>query len=269
MPPLALLSAGGGIDVCGCVASADGAAVAARVSAAMGGEVEAPVVEAPPVPPPPCVATGALRVCCLGTGCSVPSPYRAPAAIYLEHGEVGGVMLDAGEGCTGQLVRLLGAEGAAAALRRLTVVWISHAHADHHLGLPRLVLAAASVRGPDAPPLLVVAPRVVCRWAESCIRSLPPSRLPSCRIVSCDRFGDAQSAERHWLLRESGLGLTELRSVPVHHCADAWGCVLTHRSGWKVVYSGDTRPCDALVAAGAGATLLIHEATIHLSLIHI
>ena len=28
-----------------------------------------------------------------------------------------------------------------------------------------------------------------------------------------------------------------------------------------MVYSGDTRPCDALVAAGRGATLLIHEAT--------
>ena len=41
------------------------------------------------------LATGGLRVYCLGTGCSVPSPYRAPAAVYLEHGEVGGVMLDA------------------------------------------------------------------------------------------------------------------------------------------------------------------------------
>jgi ribonuclease Z len=27
-------------------------------------------------------------------------------------------------------------------------------------------------------------------------------------------------------------------------------------------YSGDTMPCDALVKAGDGATLLIHEATI-------
>ena len=27
-------------------------------------------------------------------------------------------------------------------------------------------------------------------------------------------------------------------------------------------YSGDTRPCDALVKAGADATLLIHEATL-------
>jgi hypothetical protein len=33
------------------------------------------------------------------------------------------------------------------------------------------------------------------------------------------------------------------------------------RQGWKLVYSGDTRPCEALVRAGAGATLLIHEAT--------
>lgn len=31
--------------------------------------------------------------------------------------------------------------------------------------------------------------------------------------------------------------------------------------GWKLVYSGDTRPCERLVRAGAGATLLIHEAT--------
>jgi len=27
------------------------------------------------------------------------------------------------------------------------------------------------------------------------------------------------------------------------------------------VYSGDTRPCEALVAAGLGATVLVHEAT--------
>jgi ribonuclease Z len=35
----------------------------------------------------------------------------------------------------------------------------------------------------------------------------------------------------------------------------------TPLQGWKLVYSGDTRPCAALARAGAGATLLIHEAT--------
>ena len=47
---------------------------------------------------------------------------------------------------------------------------------------------------------------------------------------------------------------------------DSWGLVLVHRAGWKVVYSGDTRPCRRLEQAGLGATLLIHEATFEPSL---
>lgn len=57
------------------------------------------------------------------------------------------------------------------------------------------------------------------------------------------------------------LGLQQLLSVPVQHCADAHALVLTHCSGFKLVYSGDTEPCPALQAAGRGATLLVHEAT--------
>ena len=76
---------------------------------------------------------------------------------------------------------------------------------------------------------------------------------------------------RHTL---SSLGLVKLTSVPVVHCAHAFGVVLeseprilrsgdtgNSRPGWKVVYSGDTRPCNALVEASRGATVLIHEAT--------
>lgn len=74
-------------------------------------------------------------------------------------------------------------------------------------------------------------------------------------------------------LREtlSVMGLAKLRSVPVVHCAHAFGvmleaqgCVMSNglkRPGWKLVYSGDTRPCKALVDASQGATVLIHEAT--------
>ena len=47
----------------------------------------------------------------------------------------------------------------------------------------------------------------------------------------------------------------------VNHCADAWGFVLRGGAGWKLVFSGDTRPSLRLCQAGAGATLLIHEAT--------
>ncbi|KDD72113.1 hypothetical protein H632_c3845p0, partial [Helicosporidium sp. ATCC 50920] len=31
--------------------------------------------------------------------------------------------------------------------------------------------------------------------------------------------------------------------------------------GWKLVFSGDTRPCEAVVRAARDATLLVHEAT--------
>ncbi|WOL12430.1 hypothetical protein Cni_G21197 [Canna indica] len=69
----------------------------------------------------------------------------------------------------------------------------------------------------------------------------------------------------------SGAGIEALYSVPVVHCPQAFGVVLKAAErinmlgknipGWKLVYSGDTRPCQALINASRDATLLIHEAT--------
>ena len=53
----------------------------------------------------------------------------------------------------------------------------------------------------------------------------------------------------------------EVAIVPVDHCHHAFGLVFTHKNGWKLVYSGDTRPCEGLIKEGLGATILIHEAT--------
>ena len=68
----------------------------------------------------------------------------------------GGLMLDAGEGVLGQLVRRHGRQGAQEVVAALAAVWVSHKHADHLLGLPALLAA----RPRQAPPLLVIgAPR--------------------------------------------------------------------------------------------------------------
>lgn len=56
-------------------------------------------------------------------------------------------------------------------------------------------------------------------------------------------------------------GLARWESVRVEHCRDAWGLVVGACSGWSLVYSGDSRPCARLQRAGAGCTLLVHEAT--------
>ncbi|KAI4355610.1 hypothetical protein L6164_004367 [Bauhinia variegata] len=71
------------------------------------------------------------------------------------------------------------------------------------------------------------------------------------------------------LLQEAGL--EALNSFPVVHCPQAFGVVLQAAErinnvgkvipGWKIVYSGDTRPCPDLVKASRDATVLIHEAT--------
>jgi ribonuclease Z len=55
------------------------------------------------------------------------------------------------------------------------------------------------------------------------------------------------------------MGLEQLESFRVVHCAHAFGVVLRSRDGWKLALSGDTRPCDAVVEAAKGATVLIHE----------
>jgi ribonuclease Z len=59
----------------------------------------------------------------------------------------------------------------------------------------------------------------------------------------------------------TSLGLSRLSSVYVKHGCRAYAAVIDHTDGWRIVYSGDTRPYHVLAQAGRDATLLIHEAT--------
>ena len=124
-----------------------------------------------------------------------------------------------------------------------------------------MLTAAHALRSPAAAPLLIVGPRAVGAFLDAYNRLLPPAGRPRYRFEPCSSLNAPRSPGRAWLLRESGLGLCGVRCVPVVHCSDAWGVVLEHHDGWRLVYSGDTRPSDALVAAGRDATILIHEAT--------
>lgn len=94
---------------------------------------------------------------------------------------------------------------------------------------------------------------------------LPPSpSLPHLPFLERAQLG--QEAASLLEGAKAALGLTHLRSVRVAHCAHAYGLVLeggAHDAGgpWKLAFSGDTMPCEAMVEAARGATLLIHEAT--------
>ena len=113
------------------------ATLASRLKAIEGVEEEA-AAEAAEVTEFPAVTM-------LGTGSSVPSKYRNVTGILVEVEEGVHVVLDCGEGTLGQLVRLRGYQGALQVLRGLRAVYVSHQHADHHLGLVNLILVRLSL----------------------------------------------------------------------------------------------------------------------------
>ena len=61
------------------------------------------------------------------------------------------------------------------------------------------------------------------------------------------------------------MNIDRLVAVEVHHCPQSYGCLLYSDEfgpGKKIIYSGDTRPCQNLVNYARGASILIHEATL-------
>lgn len=93
-----------------------------------------------------------VEIFALGTGSSLPSKYRNVSATLVKVPGVGNYLLDCGEGTLGQLKRMFPDEELKQILRDLKMIWISHLHADHHLGTASLIRAWNEVvHGTDRP----------------------------------------------------------------------------------------------------------------------
>ena len=77
----------------------------------------------------------------LGTGSALPSKYRNVSSTLLRVPGYGSYLLDCGENTLGQLKRVFAPDELAEVLRDLKLIWISHLHADHHLGTASVVKA--------------------------------------------------------------------------------------------------------------------------------
>ncbi|KAH7618880.1 putative tRNAse Z TRZ4, mitochondrial [Nannochloris sp. 'desiccata'] len=219
----------------------------------------------------------------LGTGAAIPSKYRNVTGLLYDRpshngGKGASMLADCGEGSLGQLHRRFGVQGAQDILRRLSLVWISHIHADHHVGLPALLAARTRLLGPECPPVLVIGPRPL-RRALGSYAALEPMRFRFVEAAHTTEEANATAAagtmnednepavpvDVQAAIEEAkkSFGLSKLESVRVVHCAHSFGLVIESDDAvpFKIVFSGDTRPCDALVKAAKDATMLIHEAT--------
>jgi len=219
----------------------------------------------------------------LGTGSSVPSKYRNVSSILLETEPGSFLLLDCGEGTSSQLVRLFGKEKANRVLLGLKGVYISHMHADHHLGLVNIIQLrerAFTSIDREVKKLYIISTSRLANFLTTYHAKFEPvlcnSELVKCEQLILYNVRDEETLVENPLQKQQlmypdnlsrilkDLGLSELWTSRAIHCPHAFCLSLRTSDGYKVAYSGDTRPCPTfreICTHGGGPDLLIHEAT--------
>lgn len=228
-----------------------------------------------------------LRVTFLGTSSARPTVERNVSAIAI-HREGDLHLFDCGEGTQRQMMRY----GVGFTVRD---IYLTHLHADHYLGLFGL-LRTMGLQG-RTEPIRVWSPpggREIIDGAvhleieelpfDLQVRDLPPGQdvRHEGYVVHAYRADHPGGANGYALIEDPRLGrfnAARARELGIPegplfgqlHRGEAvrlGGRVVRpdevvgpSRPGRKVVYTGDTRPCEATAEVARAADLLIHEAT--------
>ena len=209
------------------------------------------------------IATSAqqrTQIVMLGTGMPVADPDRfGPATAIIVNGS--SYIIDCGPG----VVRRASAAAKkykmdALEARNLKIVFITHLHSDHTLGLPDLIFSAWTMG--RAQPLKVYGPpgvnamteHIEEAWAEDIkIRTTggEPSNNTGYKV-------DAHEVLSGPVYKDANVMVTAFR---VNH--GAWNergiGYIFQTPDRKIVISGDTAPTDAIAKACNGCDVLIHE----------
>ncbi|MBI6545771.1 MAG: ribonuclease Z [Cyanobacteria bacterium NC_groundwater_1444_Ag_S-0.65um_54_12] len=229
-----------------------------------------------------------LTLTFLGTAGAVPTPSRSLSATLLQRGGER-FLIDCGEGTQRQLIK------AAVGITQIQRILLTHFHADHYLGIPGMFKTwqlwgrtePVEVFGPRGlSDMLELFRRLIgrvdfpIRWQEL----VPGDVLTGAgyrvvaiatdhRIASVGyAFYEEARPGRFCPERAAALGIEagpaygqlqhgETVTAPggrVVHPSEVMGPV---RPGRRVVLTGDTRPCPAVVEAATDADVLVHEAT--------
>ncbi len=231
-----------------------------------------------------------MKIVFLGTGGTYPSKARNVVSIAVQMpGEV--VMFDCGEGTQRQLMR------SSVSFMKISRIFISHLHADHFLGLPGLI-QSMSLNGRES-PLRIYGPRGVAKTVSSLLnlgyfksgfaveaRDLKPGTrldfgtysvecVEATHSIPSLAFSLEEKARpgRFDVRKARRLGVPEgplYRRLQGGKAVEVMGRKITpemvlgpSRPGRKVVYSGDTKPSNRIVALARNADVLIHDSTLH------
>lgn len=227
----------------------------------------------------------------LGTTAAVPTSERGHSSIALRYlDEV--LLWDCGEGTQRQLIR------SGISYMRVSKIFITHFHGDHFLGLPGL-LQTMSFTGREK-ELHIYGPRGIKELMKNIldlgeyelsfelgVKEFTPSfnlkeekyvvkafrvehSIPTFGLLFQERKGREFLPEKALALGlKPGPAYSRLqRGEKVRH-GDRWitpdDVLGEQKKGHKILYSSDTRPCDAVVNNSRNA-VLIHDATFDESL---
>ncbi|KAL6547800.1 hypothetical protein OROHE_009505 [Orobanche hederae] len=226
-----------------------------------------------------------LEIVLLGTGSSQPSKYRNVSSILVNLFSKGCILFDCGEGTLGQLKRRFGVQGADDLLRGLRLkrfldayqrledldmVFLDCEYTTESSWNELDLVKRDSSNGENV--MDVADTRTEDRKSDPTLFTKGSKMQSYFKLPISPAENDVVYPILMALIKVLGeAGLEALISFPVIHCQEAFGVALKAASrvtatgktvpGWKIVYSGDTRPCQELLKASDGATILIHEAT--------
>jgi ribonuclease Z len=223
---------------------------------------------------------GEFSVTVFGTGACLPGKYRNVTGIgvnWYHANRVYSGLLDPGEGTFHQIYRMLDSADSLLIsntkksiesidelceidrfLLCLTFIYVTHSHADHHLGLITILrqrqkllrLLDGKLKNEFSQPLKVVVP--------------PPVK------TFLTQYQGIEAIEQVGIFLPNEVGKNFMKSfgiqtfelIAVQHAAPCLALKLQFQNNQKsMIFSGDTIPCKQLIERGREVDLLIHEAT--------
>ncbi len=227
-----------------------------------------------------------VEIIFLGTGGSIPTEERRHPAILLRH-DAYNILFDAGESVQ-MRVEPYG-------INRKMAIFCSHIHPDHTLGIAGLMLRF-SLLG-RLKPLDIFGPKDLIPWVQMAQNSIHLGTTFPTTVYGIEgdyEWKQGNATVRSFEVSHRGMALGYMfryvrptgkflperaKELGIPKGA-LWGklaageavtledgtqvgaqdVTLPAEKGIKVVYSGDTRPCDNVRKAAKGADVLIHEA---------
>lgn len=197
----------------------------------------------------------------LGTGTPNADPERSgPALAVVAGGQA--YLVDAGPGIVRRAAAAAEAHGIEALdASRLDILFLTHLHSDHTVGLPDVILSPWVLDRPDPirifgpPGTATMAGHIESAWQEDIhmrLSGLEPreANRDAYRATVAETTGGP-------VYEDENLRVT---AIPVLH--GSWPHSLGYRfdaGGTSIVVSGDARPSESLVEACDGCDILVHE----------